>query len=112
MGDSEATQEEGAPERGLARERTELAWTRSGLAVAVTVAVTLRQLWPLTGDKDVVALVLIAVGAIVWVVGLERGRRAGARAGGPVGASTCRMLTIGTLVLATAAFLVGLILSA
>jgi Domain of unknown function (DUF202) len=110
--DPEAPLEEGARDSGLARERTELAWTRSGLSVAATVVVTLRRLWPLTGDKDVVALVLIAVGATVWVVGMQLGRREGALAGGPVVASTCRVLTIGTLVLAAAAFLVGLFLPA
>lgn len=112
MDDPEATPEEGARDSGLARERTELAWTRSGLSVAATVAVILRRLWPLTGDKDDVALVLIAVGAIVWVVGMQLGRRSAAVAGGPVGASTCRVLTIGTLVLAAAGFLVGLFLPA
>jgi hypothetical protein len=102
----------GASDPGLARERTELAWSRSGLSVAVTVAVTLRRLWPLTGDKSVVALVLIAVGAIIWVLGMQIGRRRrlGAVAGGAVSASTFRMLSIGTLILALAAFVVGLIL--
>lgn len=104
---------EGGPrDPGLARERTELAWSRSGLSVAVTVAVTLRRLWPLTGDKAVVALVLIAVGAVIWVLGMQLGRRKrlGAGVGGAVTASTLRMLTIGTLLLAVAAFVVGLIL--
>ena len=101
-----------ARDTGLARERTELAWSRSGLAVAVTVAVTLRRLWPLTGDKSVVALVLIAVGATIWVLGMQLGRRKrlGAEAGGAVTASTFRMVCIGTLLLAVAAFVVGLIL--
>ena len=102
----------GASDPGLARERTELAWSRSGLSVAVTVAVTLRRLWPLTGDKAVVALVLIAVGAIIWVLGMQIGRRRrfGAEVGGAANASTFRLLSIGTLVLALAAFVVSLIL--
>jgi hypothetical protein len=109
-----AEREEGASDSGLARERTDLAWSRSGLSVAATVAVTLRRLWPLNGDKAVVALVLIAIGAIIWVAGMQIGRRwrFGAQTGGSVAASTCRMLTIGTLVLAGAAFVVGLILPA
>jgi hypothetical protein len=99
-------------EPGLARERTELAWSRSGLSVAVTVAVTLRRLWPLTGDKSVVALALIAIGAVIWVLGMQLGRRerVSAAAERGVAASTCRMITIGTLVLAAAGFLIGLIL--
>jgi hypothetical protein len=78
----------------------------------VTVAVTLRRLWPLTGDKSVVALVLIAVGAIIWVLGMQIGRRRrlGAEVGGAITASTFRMVSIGTLILAAAGFVVGLIL--
>jgi uncharacterized membrane protein len=112
LDDQDAASEGGARDLGLARERTELAWSRSGLSVAATVAIILRRLWPLTGDKAVVALVLIAVGAIFWVVGMQLGRRKrpGAGAGGALATSTCRMLTIGTLVLAAAGFVVGLIL--
>jgi hypothetical protein len=97
---------------GLARERTELAWSRLGLSVAVTVAVTLRRLWPVAGDKAIVALVLIAIGGVIWVLGMQLGRRKrlSAEASVAVAASTCRMVTIGTLVLATAAFVVGLFL--
>ena len=97
---------------GLVRERTELAWSRSGLSVAVTVAVTLRRLWPLTGDKAVVALVLIAVGASVWVVGMQLGRRARSVTDmyGGLPTSTFRLLTIGTMILALAGFVVGLVL--
>jgi uncharacterized membrane protein YidH (DUF202 family) len=97
---------------GLARERTELAWSRSGLAVAVTVAIILRRLWPLSGDKAVVALVIIALGAILWVVGMQLGRqtRLGRGSEGALTTSSCRMMTIGTLVLAGAGFVVGVVL--
>ncbi len=112
MPDDDDAPEVRTGDSGLARERTELAWSRSGLAVAVTVAVTLRRLWPLSGDKAVVALVLIAVGSAVWVVGMQLGRRAKLLSDGTgvVATSTFRMLTIGTLILATAGFLVGLLL--
>ena len=97
---------------GLARERTELAWSRSGLAVAVTVAIILRRLWPLSGDKAVVALVIIALGAILWVVGMQLGRqtRIGRGNEGALTTSSCRMMTLGTLVLAGAGFVVGVVL--
>jgi uncharacterized membrane protein YidH (DUF202 family) len=103
---------EDTTDSGLARERTELAWSRSGLAVAVTVAVTLRRLWPLTGDKAVVGLVLIAVGAAVWVVGMQLGRRARTLNDGTgvLATSTFRMLTAGTIILALAGFVTGLVL--
>jgi len=97
---------------GLARERTELAWSRSGLSVAVTVAVTLRRLWPLTGDKTVVALALIAAGSFIWVVGMQLGRRARSVTdmNGGLATLTFRLLTIGTMILALAGFIVSLIL--
>jgi len=94
---------------GLARERTELAWNRSGLAVAVTVAIILRRLWPLSGDRAILALALIGAGAALWVVATRLGRRARVRSGqgGALGESTCLALTIGTLILALGAFIVS-----
>jgi hypothetical protein len=80
--------------------------------VAATVAITLRRLWPLTGDKAVVALVLIAVGATVWAIGMQLARRSSRmkNAGrGHTATSTFRLLTIGTLTLAAAGFVVGLV---
>ncbi len=99
----------GARDPGLAAERTDLAWNRSGLAVVVAVAIMLRRLWPLEGYKSVVALVLIAAGAIAWAGGmrLARRKRPDTRAAAGLGVSTCRMLTVGTLVLAAAGFLLG-----
>ncbi len=113
MHDADPFDEDGTRDLGLARERTELAWSRSGLSVAATVAVTLRRLWPLSGDKAVLALALIAVGAIIWVGGMQLGRRQRLSAeGGGATTLTFRMLTIGTLILAVAAFMVGLLLPA
>ncbi len=87
---------------GLARERTQLAWNRSGLAAAVAVAIIVRRLWPLSGDRAVAALLLIGAGAAVWAVAMRLGQRAreGSAGGGLLGESTCRMLTVGTLLLA------------
>ncbi len=60
-------------DRGLARERTELAWNRSGLAVAACIAVILRRIWPLHGTDQIVALACISAGALVWAVALAAG---------------------------------------
>jgi uncharacterized membrane protein YidH (DUF202 family) len=105
----DASDEPIGQDSGLARERTDLAWNRSGLAVAVTVAIVLRQLWPLHGGRADIALALIAVGAVSWAVGMHLGRRIGRTVGGDrvSGESTCRLVTIGTLVLATAGFIAG-----
>jgi uncharacterized membrane protein YidH (DUF202 family) len=96
---------------GLARERTELAWNRSGLAVAVTVAIVLRRLWPLHGGREDATLALIAAGGVIWAVGMRLGGRLAHehRAGGSMGESACRMLTAGTLLLALAGFVGGIL---
>lgn len=96
---------------GLARERTELAWNRSGLAVLVAVAVLLRHLWPLDGARSVVAAVLIGGGTVAWTVGMWSARRRDPALGdtGMLGEGGCRMITAGTLVLAGAGFLLGLL---
>jgi uncharacterized membrane protein YidH (DUF202 family) len=96
---------------GLARERTELAWNRTGLAVAVTVAIILRRLWPLSGDRAVLALALIGAGAAFWVVAmrLARGARVRNGGGGALGDTTCRVLTAGTLILAVGAGIVSFV---
>jgi uncharacterized membrane protein YidH (DUF202 family) len=100
-----------ARDPGLARERTELAWNRSGLAVLVVVAILLRHLWPLEGARSVLAFVLIGVGAGVWAVGMQLARRnRGGTTGSPVlGLSVCRMLTVGTVLLALAGLLLALL---
>ena len=51
---------------------------------------------------------LIAAGAIAWAVGMRLARRGRPVTGGVLGVSTCRMLTVGTVVLAAAGFLLGL----
>ncbi len=96
---------------GLARERTDLAWNRSGLAVAATVAIVLRQLWPLHGGREVVALALIAAGAVVWAVGMRLGRGLTRARGdqGPMDETVCRVLTAGTVVLAVAGLVAGIL---
>jgi uncharacterized membrane protein YidH (DUF202 family) len=107
--DNDAGEEPSGIDSGLAAERTLLAWNRSGLAVAVTVVIVLRRLWPLHGDREVVALGLIAVGAATWAAGMRIAHRRGMSAGSQPALSrpAGRMLTIGTLALALAAFVAG-----
>jgi Domain of unknown function (DUF202) len=106
-----ADSEEAAGDPGLARERTDLAWNRSGLAVAVTAAIVLRRLWPLHGGRADVTLALIATGVVIWASGMWIGRRL-ARSGasdGSIGESGCRLLTLGTLILALAGCVGGIL---
>jgi hypothetical protein len=57
-------------------------------------------------------LVIIAIGAILWVAGMQFGRqtRLGTGREGALTTSSCRMMTIGTLVLAGTGFVVGVVL--
>jgi uncharacterized membrane protein YidH (DUF202 family) len=99
------------PDSGMARERTELAWNRSGLAVAATVAIVLRRLWPLQGDKEIAALALIGAGAATWVAGMYMGgriRRATEHRGA-LGESACRLLMIGTVGLAIGGLVISVL---
>jgi uncharacterized membrane protein YidH (DUF202 family) len=93
----------------LAAERTILAWNRSGLAVAVTVVIVLRRLWPLHGDREDLALGLIAIGALTWLVGMRIAHRTGVPTGSQpaLSRSAARILTVGTVALAAAAFVAG-----
>ncbi|MGH9081060.1 MAG: DUF202 domain-containing protein [Acidimicrobiales bacterium] len=96
---------------GMARERTDLAWNRSGLAVAATVAIVLRRLWPLHGGREDITLALIGAGGLIWAVGMRLGRRMTQkhRVEGSMGESACRLLTLGTMLLALAGFVGGIL---
>ena len=101
-----------ARDPGLARERTELAWHRSGLGVLVVVTIMLRRLWPLNSRNSALALGLIAVGASAWIAGmlLTKHARSSTLTNSAMAESHCRMMTIGTFLLAAAGFLVGVLL--
>ena len=107
--DDDAGEQPRGIDSGLAAERTLLACNRSGLAVMVTVVVVLRRLWPLHGDRGVAALGLIAGGAATWAAGMRIAHRRGMSAGSQPALSrrAGRMLTVGTLALALAAFVAG-----
>ncbi len=99
----------GEPDSGLAEERTELAWNRSGLAVVVVVAIMLRRLWPLDDEATFAVLIVLASGSLAWAVGMVLARRGGQeRTGsGVMGITACRYLTAGTLALAAAGVLLA-----
>jgi len=98
------------PDEPLAGERTDLAWTRSGIAFAVCIAVLMRRIWPLDRTDHLLALGLIALGALAWAAGLLVARRIARTThhGREVmEAPTLRLISIGTFVLALGAFVLG-----
>lgn len=92
-------------DNGLAGERTDLAWNRSGLAVVVCIAVLLRRIWPLHGTGRFVALGCISAGAVAWALALSVGRTlwSGAQRRTHLSSRRAAVITVGTLALALAA---------
>jgi uncharacterized membrane protein YidH (DUF202 family) len=98
-------------DEGLFEERTQLAWSRSGIAVMVCVTVLLRRVWPLERSNHVLVVLLVATGLLVWVGGWALARRAtvhSRRTEPDRHASTLRAVSVGTFVLALAGFVLGL----
>jgi drug/metabolite transporter (DMT)-like permease len=94
----------------LAGERTDLAWTRSGIAVAVCIAVLLRRVWPLDRTDHQLAVGLVAVGALAWAVALLLARRIArtTHSGREVmGGRALRLISVGTFILALGGFILG-----
>jgi hypothetical protein len=87
-----------APARppGLPRERTELAWRRTGLAVATAAAVAGRALYPVLATGAVVLGVLGLVLAVLLLVGgTRRSRHHGVPGGGFLAAVVVGCVAIG-----------------
>jgi uncharacterized membrane protein YidH (DUF202 family) len=98
------------PDEPLAGERTDLAWTRSGIAFAVCIAVLLRRVWPINRADHLLALALVAVGTLAWAVGLVLARRMARtthRGRDVMDAPTLRLISGGTFVLAVGALVLG-----
>ena len=90
-------------DRGLALERTVLAFNRSGVAVLVCVAVLLRHLWPLHDAGQRVALGLLAIGGIAWAIGdLAVSSSNDRHAPGPHRTRAFELMTTATVILAVA----------
>jgi uncharacterized membrane protein YidH (DUF202 family) len=99
-------------DHGLAHERTDLAWNRSGLAFVVCVVVLLRRIWPLRGTDQFVALACISVASVAWALALSVGRLLWSRTGLTHNGLSYRraaVITVGTLALAVAALALALL---
>lgn len=102
------------PERdpGLATERTGLAWSRSGLALLVCLAIVARRFFPLDTRADhVAAYLLLGSGGLGWAIAAFWGRSRSLPAGvtGSVGATAgrLRLLTLSTVAVAVAGFVLS-----
>ena len=99
-------------DHGLASERTDLAWNRSGLAVVACVAVLLRWIWPLQGTGQIVALACISAGALAWGLALTLGRALGCRKEERrwhLSPRRAAVITAGTVALALAALVLAFV---
>jgi putative membrane protein len=103
--------EEESPQPGLAAERTDLAWNRSGLAlvacgVAIMRGLALRGLSPAHVGVGAVVLVL---GGAVWALGALQARRRSRLDHGRERAEATDLLpiAIGTAAVGVAAFILG-----
>jgi uncharacterized membrane protein YidH (DUF202 family) len=70
--------EEESPQPGLAAERTDLAWNRSGLALVASGLVIMRGLAlpGLSSARVAVGAIVLVLGGAVWALGaLQAGRR-------------------------------------
>jgi putative membrane protein len=95
------------PDYGFAAERTYLAWTRTGLSLAATGGAVLKLFPPLVvpGARFVVGIVMIAMGAVAWLLGSWQLRA-------PAPASRARRLrwfSLGMSVVAAGALALGLV---
>jgi uncharacterized membrane protein YidH (DUF202 family) len=94
---------------GLAEERTDLAWTRSGIALLGAFAILARRVWTGGPDTaDLAALALLGVAGLGWAIGilgwrLAHHRREGARPRRP---RELLAVSIGTIALAGAGIVV------
>lgn len=97
-------------DEGLAPQRTELAWGRTGLAVLVASAILVRRVLVLPVGGAVVVSLLVAAGAATWLAGMRWSRRLMAT-GAPHGIAGHRAFALvagGTVLLALAGLLLGL----
>jgi len=104
---------DGEWDEGLAPERTQLAWSRTGLAMVVAIGVLARRAYTLNGVADIVGLVIVGVGALTWMIGMRESRRLemAMEPHGMTGRLPFRLITVGTLLVALGGLVFGLLVS-
>jgi uncharacterized membrane protein YidH (DUF202 family) len=99
------------PERGLAGERTDLAWHRTGLAMIIILGGIGRNALKYDGPLAIAAVVCVLVGTAIWWFGLQAAHRLSATTHTGRHRAESRLLgvvTAGTLVIALAALLISI----
>ncbi len=73
------------PDAGMAAERTDLAWSRSGLALGACGVVVLKGLPAVTGNprQPLVGAVILLLGGVTWGLGRWSAHRRRPRDGKP-----------------------------
>jgi uncharacterized membrane protein YidH (DUF202 family) len=94
---------------GLASERTDLAWSRSGLSLLACGAVLARGLAspPLTASDLAIGICIVGLGAFVSALGVWRARRSRRFARRPATASDLLPVSVGVAVVGIAAFVIA-----
>lgn len=99
-------------DEGLAAERTELAWSRSGVAIMACGVVIAKGLPEISGvpSRPITGGLILVLGLVTWGLGLQSARRRRAEEGGERGVAVWRDLApiaIGTAAVGLASFLLG-----
>jgi uncharacterized membrane protein YidH (DUF202 family) len=94
---------------GLAAERTDLAWNRSGLALLACGAAIMRGLadTPLTHGNLAVGGCILTLGILTWALGTWHAYRRRARGAGQTTTSDLLPITIGVAAVGVAAFVLA-----
>ncbi|HEX6311727.1 MAG TPA: hypothetical protein VF152_08875 [Acidimicrobiia bacterium] len=89
----------------MAAQRTGLAWSRSGLALLVCLAIIARRFFPFaTRAEHVAGFLLLGGGGLGWAIAAYwgRGHSLTAGVGGAAAAPRFRLLTLATVAVAVA----------
>lgn len=94
---------------GLAAERTDLAWDRSGLSLLVCGVAVLRGIGrpPLTRGDHAIGACILVLGFVTWLLGWWSARRGRARGARPTGPTDLLPVALGVALVGTAAFVIA-----